>query len=144
MDWNSSLYLQATGALKLQSPDGHRQLIVMDAQADPELLKAETNAHHKAIGSISGPNGTTSKCPVVKCLQSMIQEFSNGRGDRSMNPDEVIDGAAVQGAVLTGEGSSRVQDLLLVDVTPSSMGWWLLVAEELAERPWDAPRRRGL
>ena len=61
-----------------------------------------------------------------------------------MNPDEVIDGAAVHGAVLTGEGSSRVQELLLVDVTPSSMGWWLLVAEELAERPWDAPRRRGL
>ena len=35
-----------------------------------------------------------------------------------MNPDEeVAYGAAVQGAIRTGEGSSQVQDLLLVDVT---------------------------
>ena len=39
-----------------------------------------------------------------------------------MNPDEeVAYGAAVQGAIRTGEGSSQVQDLLLVDVTPLSM-----------------------
>merc|ERR1712176_1585902 len=31
------------------------------AQADPKLLKAASCAHHKAIGSISGPNGVTSK-----------------------------------------------------------------------------------
>ena len=31
-------------------------------------------------------------------------------------------GAAVQGAILTGEGSSQAQDLLLLDVTPLSMG----------------------
>ena len=37
------------------------KMIVMGAQADPELLKAEADAHHKAIGSISGPNGITSK-----------------------------------------------------------------------------------
>ena len=36
-------------------------MIVMGAQADPELLKAEANAHHKAIDSIRGPNGMTSK-----------------------------------------------------------------------------------
>ena len=40
-----------------------------------------------------------------------------------MNPDEAVAyGAAVQGAILTGEGSSQVQDLLLLDVTPLSMG----------------------
>merc|ERR1719420_2489549 len=33
----------------------------MGAQADPKLLKAAADAHHKAIGSISGPNGVTSK-----------------------------------------------------------------------------------
>ncbi len=39
-----------------------------------------------------------------------------------MNPDEeVAYGAAVRGAIRTGEGSSQVQDLLLVDVTPLSM-----------------------
>merc|ERR1712207_119303 len=37
------------------------KMIVMGAQADPKLLKAAADAHHKAIGSISGPNGVTSK-----------------------------------------------------------------------------------
>ena len=37
------------------------EMIVMGAQADPELLKEEADAHHKAIGSICGPNGTTPK-----------------------------------------------------------------------------------
>jgi hypothetical protein len=32
-------------------------MIVMGSQADPKLLKAAADAHHKAIGSISGPNG---------------------------------------------------------------------------------------
>merc|ERR1712232_100923 len=35
--------------------------IVLGAQADPKLLKAAAEAHHKAIGSISGANGVTSK-----------------------------------------------------------------------------------
>merc|ERR1712070_1256264 len=34
--------------------------IVMGAQADPKLLKAAADAHHKAIGSIGGSNGVTS------------------------------------------------------------------------------------
>ena len=61
VDWNNGLYLRAAGALKPRSSDGHRQDDVMGAQADPELLKAEANAHHKAIGSISDPNGMTPK-----------------------------------------------------------------------------------
>ena len=41
---------------------------------------------------------------------------------RSMNPDEEMAyGAAVQCAIRTGEGSSQVQDLLLLDVTPLSI-----------------------
>ena len=40
-----------------------------------------------------------------------------------MNPDEEVTyGTAVQGATRTGEGSSQVQDLLVLDVTPLSMG----------------------
>ena len=41
---------------------------------------------------------------------------------RSTNPDEEMAyGAAVQGAICAGEGSSQVQDLLLLDVTPLSI-----------------------
>merc|ERR1712031_99026 len=49
-----------------------------------------------------------------------IQEFFNGKEPcKSINPDEAVAfGAAVQAAILTGEGSSQVQDLLLLDVTP--------------------------
>merc|ERR1712241_1611057 len=65
--------------------------------------------------------GGSTRIPKV---QSMIQEFFNGKEpNRAINPDEAVAfGAAVQGAILTGEGSSQVQDLLLLDVTPLSLG----------------------
>merc|ERR1711933_638303 len=37
------------------------KMIVMGSQADPKLLKAAAEAHHKAIGSASGSNGVTSR-----------------------------------------------------------------------------------
>merc|ERR1712226_498973 len=40
---------------------GIDKMIVMGAQADPKLLKAAADAHHKAIGSVSGANGVTSQ-----------------------------------------------------------------------------------
>ncbi len=60
----------------------------------------------------------------LESTESMIQEFFKWQGaSRSMNPDEeVAYGTAVQGATRTGEGSSQVQDLLVLDVTPVSMG----------------------
>ena len=53
----------------------------------------------------------------------MIQEFFKWQGaSRSMNPDEeVAYGTAVQGATRTGDDSSQVRDLLILDVTPLSM-----------------------
>merc|ERR1712100_508011 len=65
--------------------------------------------------------GGSTRIPKV---QSMIQEFFNGKEpNKSINPDEAVAfGAAVQAAILTGEGSAAVQDLLLIDVTPLSMG----------------------
>merc|ERR1719218_523603 len=62
VDWNNILYLQAPGAFKpLEALKAIDKMIVMGAQADPKLLKAAADAHHKAIGSISGSNGVTSK-----------------------------------------------------------------------------------
>merc|ERR1712066_96542 len=62
VDWNNGIYLQAPGAFKpLEALKAVDKMIVMGAQADPKLLKAAADAHHEAIGSISGPNGVTSK-----------------------------------------------------------------------------------
>jgi hypothetical protein len=62
VDWNNGIYLQAPGAFKpLEALKAVDTMILMGSQADPKLLKAAADAHHKAIGSISGPSGVTSK-----------------------------------------------------------------------------------
>ncbi|KAH8288736.1 hypothetical protein KR054_008891 [Drosophila jambulina] len=57
-------------------------------------------------------------------IQKLLQDFFNGKTlNLSINPDEAVAyGAAVQSAILSGVGSSKIQDLLLVDVTPLSLG----------------------
>ncbi|KAL6211889.1 hypothetical protein ACLB2K_017112 [Fragaria x ananassa] len=58
-------------------------------------------------------------------IQQLLQGFFNGKElCKSINPDEAVAyGAAVQAAVLSG-GIQAVQDLLLMDVTPLSLGLW--------------------
>ncbi|XP_067830024.1 heat shock 70 kDa protein-like [Heptranchias perlo] len=57
-------------------------------------------------------------------IQKLLQDFFNGRElNRSINPDEAVAyGAAVQAAVLMGDKSENVQDLLLLDVAALSLG----------------------
>ncbi len=52
-------------------------------------------------------------------IQAIVQEFFGSEPNKSVNPDEVVAiGAAIQGGVLAGE----VKDVLLLDVTPLSLG----------------------
>jgi len=65
--------------------------------------------------------GGSTRIPKV---QTLLSDFFNGKTlNRSINPDEAVAyGAAVQAAILNGEGSEAVKDLLLLDVVPLSQG----------------------
>jgi len=54
----------------------------------------------------------------------LIKDFFNGKEpNRGINPDEAVAyGAAVQGGILGGEQSEETKDILLIDVTPLTMG----------------------
>jgi L1 cell adhesion molecule like protein len=54
----------------------------------------------------------------------MLTDFFNGKSlCNTINPDEAVAfGAAVQAAIINRDSSSKVQELLLLDVTPLSLG----------------------
>jgi heat shock protein 1/8 len=64
--------------------------------------------------------GGSTRIPKV---QKLLQDFFNGKElNKSINPDEAVAyGAAVQAAILTGDKSEEVKDVLLLDVAPLSM-----------------------
>ncbi|XP_068153115.1 heat shock 70 kDa protein cognate 2 [Drosophila tropicalis] len=74
----------------------------------------------KAIHDVVLVGGSTR----IPKIQRLLQDFFGGKQlNLSINPDEAVAyGAAVQAAILTGVGSSQIQDLLLVDVIPLSLG----------------------
>ncbi|KAK2719455.1 heat shock 70 kDa protein cognate 4-like [Artemia franciscana] len=65
--------------------------------------------------------GGSTRIPRV---QKLLQDFFNGKQlNKSINPDEAVAyGAAVQAAILSGDKSEVIQDLLLLDVAPLSLG----------------------
>lgn len=65
--------------------------------------------------------GGSTRIPKV---QELLKDFFNGKElNRGINPDEAVAyGAAVQGGILSGEGGEETKDILLLDVTPLSMG----------------------
>jgi heat shock 70kDa protein 1/2/6/8 len=88
---------------------------------DPvEKVLADAKMDKGGIDDIVLVGGST-RIPKV---QRLLQDFFNGKDlCKSINPDEAVAyGAAVQAAILTGETHEKVQDLLLLDVTPLSLG----------------------
>jgi heat shock protein 1/8 len=57
-------------------------------------------------------------------IQQLLTEFFNGKTlNKECNPDEVVaQGAAIEAAILSGNTSSKLEDLLLLDVAPLSLG----------------------
>jgi len=81
---------------------------VMRALEDAKLAPAD-------VAQVVLVGGST-RIPAV---QKLVKDVFGKEPDRSLNPDEVVAlGAAIQGAVLTGEKS----DIVLLDVTPLSLG----------------------
>jgi molecular chaperone DnaK len=83
--------------------------------------------------------GGSTRMPMV---QTLVESLTNKAPNKSVNPDEVVAiGAGLQGGVLTGD----VKDLLLLDVTPLSLGLETLggVMTTLIPRNTTIPTRKA-
>ncbi|HLC36288.1 MAG TPA: molecular chaperone DnaK [archaeon] len=104
---------------------------VQQAMADAKLTPAEINK----IILIGGPT----RMPIV---QQFVEKVVGSKVERGVDPMEAVAmGAAIQGGVLAGE----VKDVLLLDVTPLSLGIETLggIATKLIERNTTIPSKKS-
>ncbi len=80
-----------------------------------ETVLADSKLNKKNIDQVILVGGSTR----VPCVKSLVKNVLNKPLNESVNPDEVVAlGAAIQGGILAGE----LKDLILLDVTPLSLG----------------------
>ncbi|MCE5298022.1 MAG: molecular chaperone DnaK [Methanoregulaceae archaeon] len=126
MDLSRAKLEQLIGDLVESTVPPVRQALT-DAKMKPEDI------HHVLLV------GGSTRVPLV---QETIKKILHKEPDKGINPDECVAvGAAIQGAVLTGE----TKDIVLLDVTPLTLGIETLggIATKLIERNTTIPTRKG-
>ncbi len=90
------------------------------AMAPVEKVLTDSKISKSAIHDVVLVGGSTR----IPKIQSLLSDYFNGKElCKSINPDECVAyGAAVQAAILSGDTSSKINDILLLDVTPLSLG----------------------
>lgn len=85
-----------------------------------EIVLKDAKKEKKDIDEIVLVGGSTR----IPKIQELISEFFDGKQpSKGINPDEAVAyGAAIQGAILSGDGGETTKDILLLDVTPLSLG----------------------
>ena len=90
------------------------------AMAPVEQVLRDSKISKSAIHDIVLVGGSTR----IPRIQTLLREFFGGKElNQSINPDEAVAyGAAVQGAILGGATDKKISDMILLDVTPLSLG----------------------
>jgi len=96
------------------------QDLFRDTMTPVEKVLRDSNFDKQAIHDIVLVGGSTR----IPKIQKLLSDFFSGKElSKSINPDEAVAyGAAVQASILSGNKSSRTDDLLLLDVAPLSLG----------------------
>ncbi len=110
---NGPLHLDVT-LTRAKFEDLIRDLVESTTKQVKDALK-EANLSSSDLNKVLLVGGSTR----IPCVQELVKRETGKEPSKEVNPDEVVAmGAAIQGGVLTGE----VEDLVLLDVTPLSLG----------------------